>query len=331
MSEKQGFFKIKQVTKLSDLTSQEVKIIPESDLTIQTNDEIVQFEYEEGDDKDKFIIKPGCFTIEENSCGTNLESFKLKKNALLESIDNTHIIRSEAEKFFNKIDTYRKLKRDPKRSLLLCSVPGVGKTAAINKVCEEFLAESGTCVVVWDTSSVRAHVVSSFFLSDSEFEDSVKKLILVIEDIEGGTSEDYNGPRKADSSLLNLLDGIGDPFKGVPTFIIATTNNPEQSVGALIDRPGRFDKVMQMKTPNEKECIELIKFIAGKDSLSGTEIEAAKIAAAEEFSIAHIQELVVRSMIDDISILEATGQLKEHKKRFKNAFQQNVTGIGFNQ
>ena len=152
---------------------------------------------------------------------------------------------------------------------------------------------------------------------------------MVIEDIGGGTVEDYHGSRSVDSSLLNLLDGVGKPFGTIPTFIIATTNNPEQAVGALIDRPGRFDKVIRMKTPSEKESMELLKFIAKKDELTDDEKEAAKIAAKNEFSIAHIQEIVVRSLLDDISMKEAAEQLKKHKDEFKEAFQEvKKMGIG---
>ena len=155
---------------------------------------------------------------------------------------------------------------------------------------------------------------------------------MIIEDIEGGTVEEYHGSRSSDSSLLNLLDGVGSPFKKIPTFIIATTNNPEQSIGALIDRPGRFDKVIPMDTPNEKQCLELLSFIA-KKKLSEDDKKAAKIAAKEKFSIAHIQEIVVRSLLDDITTLEAAKQLKAHKEKCKNAFAENKPmgmGLGVN-
>jgi ATP-dependent 26S proteasome regulatory subunit len=248
-----------------------------------------------------------------------LKKIKLRNYELLKSVNNTAKILSEADKFFKKLEVYKKLGRDPKRSILLCSPPGVGKTASINEVSQIFLKDANTSVVVWDTSSVRSSSVNRFFMQNSEFHKKVERFIFVMEDIGGGTVEDHHGPRGTDSSLLNLLDGIGNPFKGVPTFIIATTNNPEQSVGALIDRPGRFDKVIELKTPDEKECVELLKFISKRD-LTKEEVDAAKLAAKNEFSIAHLQEVVVRSLLDDSSMMEVTKQLIEHKKRFKNAF-----------
>jgi len=324
----EGKFVLKRRTRLEDLESSNVTEIVESDLTIQTSETLMQFTYvDEEKNDDKFVIKPGCFIIEETSLGVALKPFELRQYELLESIDNTSMIFREANKFFNKLDVYKKLGKDPKRALLLASIPGVGKTSAINRVCASFLKEPGTVVAVWDTSDVRSSSVNKFFLNRSIFNKEVKKMIFIIEDIGGGTVEDYSGSRGADSSLLNLLDGIGSPFKDVPTFIIATTNNPEQSVGALIDRPGRFDKVEIMKTPNKKECEALLSFIA-KRELTNEDKEAAAIAAKEGFSIAHIQEIVVRSLIDDISTEEAAHQLREHKKKFKKAFQE-TSSVGF--
>lgn len=332
MEEETGKFKIIKVTKLEDLVDKSVKELPESDLSIQTDTHLVQFEHtEEEREVKKFIIKPGCYSMVDTNVGVILEKFKLRDYSLLKTIDNTSMIINERDKFFSNLKAYKELKRDPKRAILLCSPPGVGKSSAINEVCKSSLKEEGTSVIIWDTSDIRANSVNKFFLQRSKFHKDVKKLIMVIEDIEGGTVDDDYGPRAAVSSLLNFLDGVGSPFKGVPTFIIATTNNPEKSVGALIDRPGRFDKVIEMKTPSEKECINLLKFILEKGSLTDEESVAAGIAAKNEFSIAHVQEAVVRSKLDDITIKEAVDQLVDHKKRFKEAFSkapQRKLGLG---
>lgn len=325
--EKAGFFKVKSITNIKDLNLDSK--IPESDLTIQEDGKVIQFDHvEPEEERPAEIIKPGSYSLEDTSFGIKLKKMPLRNYSLLKSIDNTSQILSEAKKFFNKVDVYRALSRDPKRAVLLCSPPGVGKTAAITDVCQEFLKDKNTAVVTWDTSAVRSSSINRFFLQYSDFSKKVERFIFVMEDIGGGTVEDNHGPRGTDSSLLNLLDGIGNPFKGVPTFIIATTNNPEQSVGALIDRPGRFDKVIELKTPSEKECLDLLAFIAKRD-LNEEEREAAKTAAKNGFSIAHLQEVVVRSLLDDISMLAAVKQLVKHKERFRNAFQDvKRLGIG---
>lgn len=318
--EKAGFFKVKSITNVSDLKKDSK--IPESDLTIQEDGKIYQFEHvEPEEERPAEMIKPGSFTLEDTAMGIKLKKMPLRTYNLLKSIDNTKAILDEADKFFNKVSVYKELKRDPKRAILLCSPPGVGKTAAITDVCQHFLKDKNTAVVMWDTSATRSSSINRFFLQYSQFHKKTERFIFIMEDIGGGTVEENHGPRGTDSSLLNLLDGIGNPFKGVPTFIIATTNNPEQSVGALIDRPGRFDKVIELQTPSEKECLDLLAFISNKKELTEQDKEAAKLAASNKFSIAHLQEVVVRSRLDDISMLTVVEQLVAHKSRFKNAFQ----------
>ena len=228
---KTGHFKVKSVTEIKSLVAGSE--IPESDLTVHNGDKLYQFDHvEPAVESPAVVIKPGAFILEDTSVGIRLKKFNMRNYSLLKSIDNTSQIRSEASKFFSKIDVYKQLNREPKRAILLCSPPGVGKSAAINDVCQEFLKDDSTSVIVWDTSAIRSSHVNRFFLQSSEFHESVKKFIFVMEDIGGGSVEEHHGSRGADSSLLNLLDGIGNPFRGTPTFIIATTNNPEQSVGA---------------------------------------------------------------------------------------------------
>ena len=327
MEEEKGKFKVIKVTDLQAF--KEGDSIPESDLTIQTDSQLIQLEHEDSDKQKKsYIIKPGCFYIQETGMGTILSKFDLRQYELLESIDNTKNIIDESSRFFDRLSVYKELKREPRRSILLCSMPGVGKTAAINKVCKGFLEEDkGTCVVVWDTADIRAGSVNKFFMNYSKFDKKVSRLVMVIEDINGGTTEDDYGSKGVNTSLLNFLDGVGNPFKGVPSFIIATTNNPERSVGALIDRPGRFDKVIEMKPPNKEECEQLLGFISKRD-LSEDDKEAAAIASKNNFSIAHLQEIVVRSRLDDISMLEVCKQLVKHKERFKNAFEEVKPRLG---
>jgi len=321
----EGKFVVKKITKLEDVLNGKIIELPESDLTVQSEDlnSIIQFTYIESknENKNKVPIKEGCYSFITRPTGLGLTSFELRKYKLLKTIDNTSSILSEANKFFSNLNVYKKLKIPPKRALLLCSPAGVGKSSAINEVCKNLLKQKGTAVIIWDTSSFGANDINQFFLTQSEFHPDVKRFVFVIEDIEGGTfSEDDYGRNARGSSLLNLLDGVGNPFKGVPTFILSTTNNPEKSVGALIDRPGRFDKVVEMKTPNKHECKELLKFILNTKELNKDQESAAELASENEFSIAHLQEAVTRSMLDQITVGEAVGQLVKHKKRFKDAF-----------
>ena len=324
-------FEVKKVTKIESLISGEEKVLPTSDLTIQDNGNIVQFEYKEDEEpQKKYKIKTGAFVAVQTMQGVDLHKVELKQPEVLSTIDNTKIILDEKDKFFSKLDLYNKVKtlkgRPVKRAVLLTSPPGVGKSTAIAKIASTMLEDKDAAIIIWNTTEVKSSMVNNFFTTSVEYDSKVKKLFLIIEDIGGGVVEDYHGPKGVDSSLLNFLEGATSAF-AVPTFILATTNNPEQSVGALIDRPGRFDKVIELKTPSEKECQELLAFIAERD-LTDEENKAAAMAAKEHFSIAHLQEVVVRSLLDDKSFLQVVEELIKHKKRFANAFQDLRPSMG---
>jgi hypothetical protein len=322
-------FVVKKVTSIEHLANGQELYIPESDITFQTKDYIIQLDlHDEKKEKEKYTIESGVFIFETTNSGMILSPIELRRNKMLETIGVTDDILKEGDKFFNRLDVYERRSIIPKRAILLMSAPGIGKSAAINLTCHKYREkDSKTCIIVWNTSGIKSKDVLDFLMSDSEFKD-VTKLILVMEDIGGGSVDEYDGPKGVDASMLNLLDGVGNPFQNIPTFIIATTNHPEQVAEALIDRPGRFDKCLELKSPNEDEAIRLYEFFLDGVLDEGT-FEAAKIAAKNKFSIAHISESITRAELDDTTILEAVNSLVEHKKKFKKAFSK-IKGMGLN-
>jgi ATP-dependent 26S proteasome regulatory subunit len=335
-----GKFKIINKTSLKHIEEIDDKnfYIPESDLTLQTNDYLIQFKFDEEDEsRTKIIIKPGIFSLTKTSSGLILEKFELREYNLLHSLINTKTIMDEEKKFFNRLHIYKELETEPKRGVLLCSPPGVGKTATINQILRDRFQEFSEVMtaIVWDTSSISAQDVNDFFNKESEFSNKIERFYLIIEDVSGKESREYGG-NSTNSSMLNLLDGVGRPFSGVPTFIIATTNSPEKEIGALVDRPGRFDKVIPLMTPDQDQCEKLLKHFLKLDQNTTLEVSDKKAmnkAAKNQFSIAHIQEVITRSKLDDISIEESVDQLIKHKKDFasgwdKIALKNNISRIG---
>ena len=102
--DKHGFFKVKSITNISDL--KEGTKIPESDLTIQDDGKVIQFDHvEPDDDAAAEVIKVGSFNIEDTAMGIKLKKLKLKSYNLLKSVNNTAKILAEADKFFKKFKT----------------------------------------------------------------------------------------------------------------------------------------------------------------------------------------------------------------------------------
>ena len=328
MEDDSGKFKLIQRVSLDDLNDGTVKEIPESDLCIQTATHIIQFEYEDSEeDKTKYTIKPGVFTLTKTMQGVGLSKLELKTHDLLESATNTAMIKKEANLFFSKLDIYKKFNKAPKRAILLYSSPGLGKSACIAKLSQEFIKEdSGTVVIFWDTSDLSPSSISKFLQTGSRYSKKCTRLLFIMEDIGGGNVEGYGGPKSADAGLLELLDGSAKTFKQ-PTFIIATTNTPENLLQSLADRPGRFDQMFELEHPKGPERVLLARHI-GKRELTPDEIAAFESKDADGLSIAHISEVIVRSELHDKSFADVIIEMKEHKVRIEKAFQKAKKGLG---
>lgn len=326
----EGRFKIKKITKFSELVEGEVLELPESDLCFQNEERIIQMKYERPEEDKKYEIKPGIYTLAESPAGLITVKVELKKRTLLTSIDNTKFILKEATTFFNRLHVYEKLNRPKKRGVLLYSKPGMGKTSAIEKFCGDAMAEdAGTVIMIWPTSDIEADSVCRFMTARSEYTTECTRLILIIEDIGGGERDGEGGRSGVDSGLLNLLDGVGVTFK-LPTFIVATTNHPENLLESLADRPGRFDLMLELNPPSAEERVALLAFIAHR-ALTQEEIDAIKMKGTEDFSIAHLEEIAVRSELHDKGYPVVIKELIEHSKRYKKAFDKRKSLGMFNE
>jgi hypothetical protein len=324
-----GKFKMIKLTSLEDVNMGEVPELPESDLCIQTSTHIAQYEYidEEDENKNKLTIKPGVWTIANSAAGLTLRKIELRTHNLLETASNTSLIQREAKLFFSKLGIYQKFKKDPKRAILLYSQPGMGKSSTISKISSEFLQEDeGTVIIFWDTSDIGANNVSKFLSTGSTFSNKCTRMLFVMEDIGGGNAEDYHGPKTADASLLELLDGASVSFK-LPTFIIATTNTPENLLKSLADRPGRFDQMFELEGPNGEERVKLAEHISGHE-ITEEQKDALLSKDADGLSIAHISEIIIRSELHDKTFIQVIKEMKDHKKKIEAAFQKAKGKLG---
>lgn len=322
-----GKFTVKTITPFKSLVEGQVTELGESDLCFQSDDHIVQLKYVDGGDEKKYEIKPGFYTLAEDAAGLKTVKVEFKQRALLEDVASTKSILKEARTFFAKLGVYEKLGRPKKRGVLLYSAPGFGKSSSIEKFCVDFAHEDpGTVVLVWPTSKVEADSILSFFTTRAEYTKECTRVVLIIEDIGGREPGDYRGSGEVGSGLLNLLDGVGVTFK-LPTFIVATTNHPESLLQSLADRPGRFDLLIKLNPPTHDEKIKLLTFISKRD-LTDEEKECIGRNGTEEFSIAHLEEIAVRSLLHDKSYPQVVEEMIAHTKLFKKNFEERGS-MGF--
>lgn len=326
----EGKFLLKKKTAFADIASESITELVESDLCFQDSINIYQFKFEKPDDERSFEINPGTFVFTKGVSGLDLKKLEFKQRSLLETVGNTSKIMGEAKKFFSRLHVYEKLQRPKKRGVLLYSNPGMGKTSAIEKVCSDLIAEDpGTVVLVWPTSDIEADDIVKLLSTNSKYTEACTRMVLIIEDIGGGERESHRSNTAVDSGLLNLLDGVGVVFK-LPTFIIATTNHPENLLASLADRPGRFDLMLKLQPPDHNEKIALMTFIC-KRELSQAEQNCLGIKGTEAFSVAHLEEVAVRAELDDKSHMDVVDEMINHTKLFLRDFEEKdkTMGMGF--
>ena len=327
MSVDEGKFILKKKTSFKSMAEGLENELPESDLCFQDGEHIYQYKFEKPEDESTHEIVPGSFVLAEGMSGLLLKELDFKPRNLLETASNTARIMKEASIFFSRLHVYEKLGRPKKRGVLLFSSPGMGKTSAIEKVCSDLMKEdAGTVVIVWPTSEIEADKIVKLLSTNSRYKETCTRMVLIIEDIGGGERESHRSNTAVDSGLLNLLDGIGVIFQ-LPTFIIATTNHPENLLASLADRPGRFDLMMKLQPPSHLEKVALMKFIS-KRELSLEEEVCLGGKGTEEFSIAHLEEIAVRAELHDKTYAEVVDELIKHKQLFKRDFEERSKRMG---
>lgn len=321
-------FILKKKTAFTDINESE--ILPESDLLLTDEKHIYQFEFIRDKSYNSIEVKPGIYSAAEAPVGVTLTPIEFNLPNMLPSVSTAKIISKEMDAFYRKFDVYKELGIDPpKRSILFYSNPGLGKTASIQKaIIDETARDPNIVTVVWPTGKIDASDMRIALEHIFSYQ-NCSKLILIAEDIGGNATshEGHSGPREVDTELLNLLEGIGKPFK-IPTFIIATTNYPQNLLSALADRPGRFDQMIELLPPSPQEKVDLLKFFMGRD-LSEAEMDAIQMKAAKSLSIAHIKEIVIRHRLHDKTVAEIIDEMIAHTERFKEGFESSdrKTGI----
>jgi GTPase SAR1 family protein len=311
-----GHFKVKKITNVDELKIND--IIPESDFASLTpKGNFFQLEYIEDEDKrEPYKVKPGIWAIQKTMSGLKLLETSFISDKILDSFTSTTHITDKIDCFFNKIPVYYEMGFEvAKRAALLYGPAGTGKSTAITKIANKYIADGKTSVIIWHTDKFEAYQVKDFIKSFSYA--GVEKIILVAEDIGGVEIEQAR--IKSDSSLLSLLDNQEKTFT-IPTFILATTNYPANFMGNLTNRPNRFDDKIEVGYPSSGQREKLLEFF-GKDMVTDESKILISSNRAKEFSPAHIREVVIRAKIYDKTLAKVINEMCEEIDTYKRAFE----------
>ena len=180
------------------------------------------------------------------------------------------------------------------RGIILSGAPGTGKTMYAKSLAAE--AETTTILISAEMIQQRHDVKSVFKLARR-----LSPALIIIEDIDtAGTVSRKFTDHPILGEYLQAMDGM-ESNNGV--VILATTIHTENIVPAISDRPGRFDRIIEVPLPDKNQRKEIIQNLMRNMPTkihSGKAID--KIASKSKgLSGAWIREVVQTAMIEAIS------------------------------
>jgi ATPase family protein associated with various cellular activities (AAA) len=222
-------------------------------------------------------------------------------------------VRQDFESFFRREEWFRRHHLPFRRGYLLYGPPGNGKTTAARIMAGHPAVRAFG--IDFRTAEYDAEQISEMFHAAAEQAPS----LVILEDIDKVGNGDPDTMRRTLNSLLSCMDGLALE-DGI--IVVATANDTSLLGGALVKRPGRFDRVAKFPIPTPALRQEHLVRL----SVQMLDARAAAVAAAamDRFSFAQVKEAYVLAgqfafdRGDDVTsadLVQAAGQMRSEDRR----------------
>lgn len=247
----------------------------------------------------------------------------LNKLVTLETCDIHKIIMNDIINFWNSKEKYEKRGRIYRKNILLYSIPGMGKTSLINIIIKDLIDNrNGFVISLSEKNDILNFTEAMTYIRNTM---PNRPIIAIIEDIDNfiGVNGDSD---EIESELLNILDGI-ETFDNI--VIIATTNYPENLSERYINRPSRFNRIIEYPSLSAETRKEFLTKINLKEDIDKINLDEW-VKRTDGYTTDFLKELsdsVFISNMDENEAFELIDNMKEEKTiRTEN----NKKTIGFN-
>jgi hypothetical protein len=257
------------------------------------------------DEKTNLIALPsGCYNIIPTNSGHVLRPFTLRADEGVHLGNTQTTVERDLENFLKGRKLYDQMRLLYKRGYLFYGPPGNGKTNLIRTVVRQLLKGRDLIVIFMRL------IPSSALLKSLEPDPRIK--IFVVEELTQLAEEDSDG-------LLTFLDGENSISSSI---VFATTNYSGALPRNLVQRPGRFDRVIRFDDPDEELRQRIL-------AMYGYEATSRDIEETDGLSAAALGEVFRRHMLQGISIVEAAKEFLDQVDQAEKDFGNDQKEIGF--
>lgn len=199
-----------------------------------------------------------------------------------------------------------------KRGILLTGAPGGGKTTCIQLLTKQLL-DKGGIVVLGENPYSTGKGLETLRKIEPE-----RPLICILEDL------DELVHRFTEAEWLALLDGENQINNIV---FIGTTNYPQKLDRRFVNRPSRFDEIIEIPMPSTAARRAYLEQKIKPGDLNSQELDKW-VLDSEGFSVAHLRELYVSVFCLDRNYDEVISRLRIMQKVKFKEFDKEEIGFG---
>ena len=222
---------------------------------------------------------------------SSFQEVNLKKECTWENYyyedDVKTLIDTEIIDFMENIKIYNE-KEIYKRGIMFAGQPGTGKSTLVHTICNQLPNHT----VLWITPEIisenKSHFCSEIKLLYSLAE-LVAPSIIVLEDLDlFSNNRENGGDLMRLGALMNILDGVNSIKNSIT---IGTTNRLESIEEAIKNRPGRFDRIIEINALSKESRYKMLKNRLNKWNISEETFNHI-VEKTDEWTGAAIQEFV---------------------------------------
>lgn len=244
-------------------------------------------------------LDAGMYSVAQDGMGRKFLSKESlpNENVIPDCSDILKDVDKEVSRFWSLRDRYRKLGVPHKRGILLYGPPGAGKSVILREIGQRHIKNDGIIMFLRDEDDME---MSMKIIGNVE---AGRPLMLLLEDIDKLCSNGY------DQELCDLLDG--NKASRDSYLVISTTNYIHQIPERLVNRPSRYDTVIEVPVPSKAAIFKYLTTLYPSMSKLVSKQLATKLTG---YSFAHVKEAGLLYMLYGSTPAEILSKLQRTYK-----------------